>query len=80
MNSGDVVQEKAEITKIHKFEFLSSDVAMCVFHLGQNSLIKELLMMICQLSLLSSKRLKGFGKFIGCKDLRGIHICPYGIS
>ncbi len=34
MNSGDVVQEKAEITKIHKFEFLSSEVAMCVFTLG----------------------------------------------
>ena len=34
MNSGDVVQEKAEITKIHRFEFLSSDVAMCVFTLG----------------------------------------------
>ena len=34
INSGDVVQEKAEITKIHRFEFLSSDVAMCVFTLG----------------------------------------------
>ena len=34
MKSGDVVQEKAEITKIHRFEFLSNDVAMCVFTLG----------------------------------------------
>ena len=34
MNSGDVVQEKAEITKIHRFEFLSNNVAMCVFTLG----------------------------------------------
>ena len=34
MNSGDVVQEKAEITKIHRFEFLSSEVVMCVFTLG----------------------------------------------
>ena len=34
MSSGDVVQEKAEITKIHKFEFLAADVAMCVFTLG----------------------------------------------
>ena len=34
MNSGDVIQEKAEITKIHRFEFLSSDIAMCVFTLG----------------------------------------------
>ena len=34
MNSGDVVQEKAEITKIHRFELLSNKVAMCVFTLG----------------------------------------------
>ena len=34
MNSGDVVQEKVEITKIHRFELLSKDVAMCVFTLG----------------------------------------------
>ena len=34
MNSGDVVQEKAEITKIHRFEFLSDNVAMCIFTLG----------------------------------------------
>ena len=34
MNSGDVVQEKAEITKIHRFEFLSGNVAMCIFTLG----------------------------------------------
>tara|TARA_B100000524_G_scaffold205118_1_gene107116 strand:- start:145 stop:534 length:390 start_codon:yes stop_codon:yes gene_type:complete len=34
MTSGDVVQEKSEITKIHKFELLSDDVAMCVFTLG----------------------------------------------
>ena len=34
MISGDVVQEKAEITKIHRFEFLSDYVAMCIFTLG----------------------------------------------
>ena len=34
MNSGDVVQEKAEITKIHRFEFLGDGFAMCVFTLG----------------------------------------------
>ena len=34
MISEDVVQEKAEITKIHRFEFLSDDVAMCIFTLG----------------------------------------------
>ena len=34
INSGDVVQEKAEITKIHRVEFLSDNVAMCIFTLG----------------------------------------------
>ena len=34
MISGDVVQEKAEITKIHRFEFLSDYVVMCIFTLG----------------------------------------------
>ena len=34
MISGDVVQEKAEITKIHRLEFLSDHVAMCIFTLG----------------------------------------------
>ena len=43
MNSGDVVQEKAEITKIHRFEFLSSDVAMCVFTLGAKFTYKGIL-------------------------------------
>ena len=34
MISSDVVQEKAEITKIHRLEFLSDNVAMCIFTLG----------------------------------------------
>ena len=34
MISGDVVQEKAEITKIHRFDFLCDDIAMCIFTLG----------------------------------------------
>ena len=34
MSSGDIVQEKAAITKIHRFEFLSDNVAMCIFTLG----------------------------------------------
>ncbi len=34
MISEDIVQEKAEITKIHRFEFLSDDVAICIFTLG----------------------------------------------
>ena len=32
--SGDVVQEKAEITKLHRLEFLSDNVAVCIFTLG----------------------------------------------
>ena len=43
MNSGDVVQEKSEITKIHRFEFLSTDVAMCVFTLGAKFTYKGIL-------------------------------------
>ena len=43
MNSGEVIQEKAEITKIHRFEFLSSDVAMCVFTLGAKFTYKGVL-------------------------------------
>ena len=34
MITGDIVQEKAEITKIHRFEFLSDNIVMCIFTLG----------------------------------------------
>ena len=34
MISGDVVQEKAEITKVHRLEFLSDNVSLCIFTLG----------------------------------------------
>ena len=34
MISGDVVQEKAEITKIHRLEFLSDNVSLCIFSLA----------------------------------------------
>ena len=34
MISGDVVQEKSEIIKIHRLEFLSDNVSMCIFTLG----------------------------------------------
>ena len=34
MISDDVVQEKAEITKIHRFEFLNENIVMCIFTLG----------------------------------------------
>ena len=32
MISADIVQEKAEITKIHRLEFLGETVAMCIFY------------------------------------------------
>ena len=28
----DIVQEKTEITKIHRFEFLSESIVMCILH------------------------------------------------
>ena len=34
MISCDVIQEKAEITKIHRLEFLSDNVSLCIFTLG----------------------------------------------
>ena len=34
MITGDIVQEKAEITKIHRLEFLSENVVLCIFTLG----------------------------------------------
>ena len=34
MISGDIVQEKAEITKIHRLEFLSDSIVICIFTLG----------------------------------------------
>ena len=33
-SSGDLVLESAEITKVHKFELLGSNAAICVFTLG----------------------------------------------
>ena len=34
MITGDIVQERAEITKIHRFEFLSKTIVMCIFTLS----------------------------------------------
>ena len=34
MITDDIFQEKAEITKIHKFEFLSENIVMCIFTLS----------------------------------------------
>ena len=33
MITGDIVQEKAEITKIHRFEFFSENIFICIFKL-----------------------------------------------
>ncbi len=41
MISVDIVQQKAEITKIHRFEFLSNDIVMCIFTLGSKFTYKE---------------------------------------
>ena len=48
MITDEIVQEKAEITKIHRFEFLSENIVMCIFTQVQNLLIKEHLMMTYQ--------------------------------
>tara|TARA_A100001035_G_scaffold110099_1_gene86271 strand:- start:2221 stop:2616 length:396 start_codon:yes stop_codon:yes gene_type:complete len=40
MISGDVVQEKAEITKIHRLEFLSGNIVLCIFTLGSKFIYK----------------------------------------
>ena len=40
MITGDIVQEKAEITKIHRFEFLSENIIMCIFTLGSKFIYK----------------------------------------
>ena len=34
MITNEIVQEKAEITKIHRLEFLSEKIVMCIFTLG----------------------------------------------
>ena len=44
MINGDIVQEKAEITKIHRFEFLSETIVMCIFTLGSKFTYKGYLM------------------------------------
>ncbi len=34
MIAGDIVQEKAEITKFHLFKFLSENIVLCILSLG----------------------------------------------
>ena len=40
MITGDIVQENSEITKIHRLEFLSENIVMCILHGVQNLNIK----------------------------------------
>ena len=44
----EIVQEKAEITKIHRFEFLIENIVMYIFTLGSKFTYKENLMMTYQ--------------------------------
>tara|TARA_Y100001968_G_scaffold435_1_gene350 strand:+ start:1483 stop:1716 length:234 start_codon:yes stop_codon:yes gene_type:complete len=39
-STGDLVLEHAEITKVHEFELLGPDPAMCVFTLGSKFTFK----------------------------------------
>jgi len=41
MISADIVQEKAEITKIHRLEVLSENILMCIFTLGSKFTYKR---------------------------------------
>ena len=41
MITGDIVQEKAEITKIHRFEFLSETIAKYIFTPGSKFTYKS---------------------------------------
>ena len=41
MINDEIVQEKAKITKIHRFEFLSENIVMCIFTPSSNFTYKE---------------------------------------
>ena len=41
MITRDIVQEKAEITKIHLFEFLSPNRVICIFTIGSKFTYKQ---------------------------------------
>ena len=68
MIAGDVVQEKAEKTKIHWFEFLSENIVMFIFTLVSKFTYKG--MPNDDLFLFLKKWIM-FGKFIGCKRSTG---------
>ena len=48
MITDEIVQEKAEISKIHRFEFLSENIVMGIFTLGSSLLMEGYLMMTYQ--------------------------------
>ena len=41
MNTGDIVKEKAEITRINRFEFLSENIVMFIFTLSSKFTYKR---------------------------------------
>merc|ERR1711991_560150 len=50
MITGDIVQEMAEITRIHRFEFLSENIVMCIFTLGSKFTCKNGIVIINELN------------------------------
>ena len=61
-SSGDLELQSAEITKVHKFELLGSNAAICVFTLGSKLTYKGTQTMTSPQSLRFLKRLKKNGK------------------
>ena len=79
MITGDIVQEKAEITRFHRFEFLSENIVMYIFSLGSKFTYKGTAYNDLPKVRLILKIIM-FGKFTGCKDQLEILIRNYGIS
>ena len=80
MITGDIVQEKAEITKIHRLEFLSETIVMCIFTLGSKFTYKGTPNNDLPTVTSIFKKLNNVWKFTGCKDILEIQIYLYGIS
>tara|TARA_Y100001968_G_C18980154_1_gene536435 strand:+ start:217 stop:534 length:318 start_codon:yes stop_codon:yes gene_type:complete len=70
-SSVDLVLESTEITKVHKFDLLGPEAAMCVFTLGSKLLLKELKTTTSRRQPLSLKELTKNGKLLGFKGLQG---------
>ena len=80
MITDEIVQEKAEITKIHRFDFLSENIVMCIFTLGSKFTYKGTSNDDLPTVTSIFKKVIMFGKFTGCKDQQEIRIYLYGIS